>query len=121
MDHAGKLFVMKTSICLFALVGWGLISVQGQNVELTPAQTNMPPLALDPAVMLRAPLRHQSSQIVSPKLQEGGLMVKLATKENALQAINPWAPLAVPNDYLDTSLDPMPAEHRGLVLFWMSF
>jgi hypothetical protein len=112
---------MKMSMCLLALVGWGLVSVQGQGVGLAPAQTNMPPLELEPTVMLRAPSHHTSSHILNSKLHDGGVIVKLATKAGALQAINPLAPLPAPSNYLDVTLDPMPAEHRGLVLFWISF
>jgi len=112
---------MKMSLCLLALVGWGVVSIQGQSVGRVPAQTNAPPLKLQPSVMLRAPPQHKSSHLLSTNLHTGGLMVKLATRADPLQAINPLAPLPALSDYVDLTFDPMPVEHRGLVLFWISF
>jgi hypothetical protein len=111
---------MKKIMCLLILAGWGLAGGKPQNVVPAAAQTNTPPATPQPSVTLHAPPARKA-RVFGTNVQTGGFLVKVAKGKQPLQAINPFAPLPAPHKYLDVSLDPMPVEHHGLVLFWLSY
>ena len=111
---------MKKILCLLLLAGWGVIGGKAQNVVSATAQTNTPAVTPQPSVTLHAPPARKV-RVLGTNVQTGGFLVKVAKGHQPLQAINPFAPVPASKRYIDLSLDPMPVEHHGLVLFWLSF